>query len=79
MDHTAAPGAPPAPVPAGPRTDGMLRLAAVALALVIALAVYVLQNQLSANVRGAMGVVAFIAIVAAFSTNLRAVSWRWRS
>jgi len=54
----------------------MLRLAAVALALVIALAVYVLQNQLSANVRGAMGVVAFIAIVAAFSTNLRAVSWR---
>ncbi|HUF25064.1 MAG TPA: nucleoside transporter C-terminal domain-containing protein [Vicinamibacterales bacterium] len=76
MDHTAEPGAAPAPGPAVPRTDGMLRLAAAALALVIAIAVYVLQNQLSANVRGGMGIVAFIAIVAAFSTNLKAVSWR---
>jgi concentrative nucleoside transporter, CNT family len=76
MDHTAEPGAPPAPGPAAPRTDGMLRLAAVAVAMVIAVSVYVLQNQLSPNVRGAMGILAFIAIVSAFSTNLKAVSWR---
>jgi len=59
-----------------PRTDGRLRLAAAALAIAIAVAVYVFQNYLGANVRGALGIVAFIAIVAAMSANLKAVSWR---
>ena len=71
MNHTE-----PAVAPAAPRTDGMLRLAAAALAVGIAVAVYVFQNYLSLNVRAGFGIVAFIAVVAAFSSNLRAVSWR---
>src|SRR5688500_4264764 len=74
MDHTAEPGV--APGPAAPRTDGMLRLAAAVLALAIAIAVYVFQNYLGPNVRGGLGIIEFIAIVAAFSANLKAVSWR---
>ena len=69
-------GASPAPLPPAPRTDGRHRAAAAALALLIAAGVYVFQDYLSLNVRGGLGVVAFIAIVAAFSTNLRAVNWR---
>jgi CNT family concentrative nucleoside transporter len=76
MDTTAEPGVAPAPGPALPRTDGYLRLAAAALAVSIAVVVYVLQNYLSDNVRGGLGIIAFIAIVAAFSANLKAVSWR---
>lgn len=59
-----------------PRTDGRLRLAAAALAIAIAAAVYVFQNYLGPNVRGGLGIVAFIAIVASMSANLKAVSWR---
>ena len=70
MDHTAEPG------PAAPRTDGMLRLGAGALALGLGVFVYVFQNYLSLNVRAGFGIVAFIAVVAAFSSNLRAVNWR---
>jgi len=58
------------------RTDGALRAAAAALALVIAVGVYLLQDFLSLNVRAAFGIVAFIALVATASSNLRAVSWR---
>ena len=76
MNQTAPPEAPLAPGPALPRTDGMLRLAAAALAIAIAVGVYVLQNYLGPNVRGGLGIIAFIAIVAAFSANLKAVSWR---
>src|SRR5687768_11188650 len=76
MDDIAKSGAVPPPGPAVPRTDGMLRLAAAALAVGIAVAVYVFQNYLGPNVRGGLGIIAFIAIVAAFSANLKAVSWR---
>jgi len=76
MEQNAAPGAAPAPGPAAPRTDGALRLAAAALAITIAAGIYVLQNSLGPNVRGGLGIIAFIAIVAAFSANLKAVSWR---
>jgi concentrative nucleoside transporter, CNT family len=62
--------------PVTPRTDGTLRLAAAALALTLGILTYVFQNYLGPNIRGAMGIVAFIAIVAAFSANLKAVSWR---
>ena len=59
-----------------PRTDGTLRLAAGALALTLGILTYVFQNYLGPNTRGAMGIVAFISIVAACSANLKAVSWR---
>ncbi len=76
MADMVEPGFAPAPGPAAPRTDGMLRLGAAALAIGIAVFVYVFQNYLSLNVRAGFGIVAFIAVVAAFSSNLRAVSWR---
>ncbi|MDQ3068222.1 MAG: Na+ dependent nucleoside transporter domain protein [Acidobacteriota bacterium] len=77
MDHPAeSAGYTPAPIPAAPRTDGSMRIIAAALALGIAIGVYVFQNYLSLNVRAAFGIVAFIATVAAFSSNLRAVNWR---
>ena len=63
------------PTPA-PRTDGSLRLAAAALALGLALAAYLLQGRVSPRVQGVAGIICFISIVAAFSRNLRAVSWR---
>ena len=64
------------PAPAAPRTDGSLRLIAAVLAVGIAVGVYVFQNYLSLNVRAGFGIIAFIAVVAACSANLRAVSWR---
>ena len=64
------------PAPAAPRTDGSLRIIAAALAIGLAVGVYVLQNYLSLNVRAFCGIIAFIAVVAAFSSNLRAVNWR---
>ena len=76
MNEPDEPGRVPGPAPATPRTDGMLRLGAAGLAIAIAIGVYVLQNYLGPNVRGGLGIVAFIAIVAAFSANLKAVSWR---
>jgi CNT family concentrative nucleoside transporter len=74
MDHTAEPGLFPAP--AAPRTDGTLRMIAAVLAIGITIGVYVFQNYLSLNVRAGFGIIAFISVVAAFSANLRAVSWR---
>lgn len=74
MQEADTPGV--TPVPGAPRTDGMLRAAAAALALVLVAGVYVFQNYLSLNVRAGVGIVAFIAVVAAFSSNLRAVNWR---
>ncbi len=74
MDHIAEPGMMPAP--AAPRTDGSLRMIAAVLAVGITIGVYVFQNYLSLNVRAGFGILAFISVVAAFSANLRAVSWR---
>ena len=74
MDHIAEPGS--TPVPAAPRNDGMLRAAAAALAVGLIAGVYIFQNYISLNVRAGFGIVAFIAIVAACSSNLRAVNWR---
>jgi concentrative nucleoside transporter, CNT family len=53
-----------------------LRLAAAAIALVLGLAAYLSQDVLDPRIQGAIGAVCFIAIVAAASSNLRAVSWR---
>ncbi len=71
MDHTAD-----ARLSSAAPQDRSLRAAAAGLAVAIALAVYVLQNYLGLNVRAGFGVIAFIAIVAACSANLRAVNWR---
>lgn len=47
-----------------------------AAALVLGALVVVLANSLSTTVRGGLGIVVFILVIAAFSTNLRAVNWR---
>ena len=57
-------------------SDLSMRLAIGAVALVLAVAVFLLRNTVSPRLQGLAGVVVFIAVVAAFSNNLRAVSWR---
>jgi CNT family concentrative nucleoside transporter len=57
-------------------SDLPLRLAVGAAALVLAVAVFLLRNSISPRLQGLAGVIVFIAIIAAFSNNLRAVSWR---
>ena len=59
-----------------PRTDGGLRLAAAGLAIGLAVAAYLLQGRISPRLQGIAGIVCFISVVAAFSRNLKAVSWR---
>ncbi len=53
-----------------------LRLTAAAVAVGLGSAVFLLRDALHADVRGALGILCFIAIVAACSQNLAAVSWR---
>ena len=53
-----------------------LRLMAAGLAAGLGLAVFALRDVLHPDVRGGLGIVCFIAVVAACSRNLRAVSWR---
>ena len=56
--------------------DTALRLAAAGVALGLAALAFVLQGTLSPRVQGGLGIIAFIAVVCAFSRNLRAVNWR---
>jgi CNT family concentrative nucleoside transporter len=56
--------------------DTSLRAGAAALAVLLAVAAFVLRDVLNPRVQGVAGIVCFIAVVAAFSTNLRAVNWR---
>lgn len=58
------------------RDDTPLRVVAAALALGLGLAVFLLRNTLNPRVQALAGIVVFIAVVAACSRNLRAVSWR---
>ena len=60
----------------GPRTDRGLRLAAAGLAIGLGVAAYLLRGVISPRVQGVAGIICFISIVAAFSRDLRAVSWR---
>src|SRR5688572_621618 len=69
------PRMPDAPAPP-PRSDRALRLTAAGVALAIAALSMVLRDSINPRVQGLLGVVCFIAIVAAFSRDLRAVSWR---
>ena len=58
------------------KSDLQLRLLAGGLAVGLAVAAFLTRDMISPRVQGVIGVVAFISIVAAFSNNLRAVSWR---
>ncbi|HJR61315.1 MAG TPA: nucleoside transporter C-terminal domain-containing protein [Vicinamibacterales bacterium] len=58
------------------REDTQLRLAAAGLALVLGGAIFLLRNTINPRLQAMAGIIVFIAVVAAFSRNLRAVSWR---
>jgi CNT family concentrative nucleoside transporter len=64
----------PRPVPA--RSDVGLRAGAGILAAALAGAAFLMQGSINPRVQALAGIICFIAIVAAFSSNLRAVSWR---
>jgi CNT family concentrative nucleoside transporter len=72
--ETATPAVPPAAEPE--KTPLSWRLGLAALVLVIAGAVYVGGDSIDRRVRAGCGIVAFIALVAACSHNLRAVRFR---
>src|SRR5918994_3944264 len=59
-----------------PPSDRPLRLAAGGLAMALAVAAFLARNNINPRLQAVAGIIAFIAVVAAFSTNLRAVSWR---
>jgi CNT family concentrative nucleoside transporter len=65
---------PPAAVPA--ESDRSLRLAAAAVAITLAAAAFLLRHTINPRVQAVCGIICFIAVVAACSRNLRAVSWR---
>jgi concentrative nucleoside transporter, CNT family len=58
------------------RTDRSLRLIAVAIAVLVPAAAWALSGVVGYRGQAAAGAVCFIAICAACSANLRAVSWR---
>jgi CNT family concentrative nucleoside transporter len=70
----ATPGSNPVPFPQ-PAERG-LRLAAVLVAVGLAVVAFVIRDTAGPRVTAALGVICFVAIVAAFSPNLRAVNWR---
>ena len=59
-----------------PGADRGLRLAAGGLALGLAAVAFLLRGTINPRLQAVFGIVCFIAIVAAFSRNLRAVNWR---
>jgi len=64
--------------PAAPidTADRRLRLMVAAAAAVLGTAVVLMADMLSPTVRGALGIVVFLLVIAACSTKLRAVNWR---
>jgi CNT family concentrative nucleoside transporter len=58
------------------RQDTPLRLAAAGVALVLGAAVFLLRHTINPRIQAVAGIIVFIAVIAAFSRNLRAVSWR---
>lgn len=59
-----------------PSSDRSLRLGAAAVAVLLAVMAFLLRDTINVRVQAFFGIVCFIAIVAAASANLRAVSWR---
>jgi len=70
MADPAPPDSPPV------RSDLTLRAGAAGLALALAVAAFALRGAINPRLQAAAGIVCFIALVAACSSNLRAVSWR---
>jgi CNT family concentrative nucleoside transporter len=68
----STPTTPPSPR----RSDLSLRLTAGAIAVALTAAAFLLRGIVSPRLQAVAGIVAFIAIVAACSKNLRAVNWR---
>jgi CNT family concentrative nucleoside transporter len=62
--------------PAPARTDTPLRVGAAALALGLAAAAFALRGTINPRIQAVAGIICFIAVIAAFSRDLRAVSWR---
>jgi CNT family concentrative nucleoside transporter len=58
------------------RTDGTLRLAAAAIAVAAPLLAWAFSGVIGYRGQAAAGALAFIAVCAVFSVNLRAVAWR---
>ena len=58
------------------RSDLSLRLAAATTAIVLAVGAFLWQDTIGLRVQGILGIICFIAVVAACSRNLRAVNWR---
>jgi CNT family concentrative nucleoside transporter len=56
--------------------DTSLRLVAAAVAIGLGVVAFLLQGTISPRLQAVLGIIAFIAIVCAFSRNLRAVNWR---
>ena len=63
-------------VPTPPPADRSLRLAAGALAVALAGAAFFFRYSINPRVQALLGIVCFIAVIAACSNNLRAVNWR---
>ena len=57
-------------------SDRGLRLLAAAIALTLAVAAFALRETMNPRVQAVAGIICFISVTAAFSRNLRAVSWR---
>lgn len=57
-------------------SDRSLRIVAIGFALVLGASAFLLRHVVPPDVRGGLGILCFIAIVAACSSNLRAVNWR---
>lgn len=66
----------PSPSSTAAPSDRSLRIGAAALAVLLAVGAFVLRDVVNPRVQAAAGIICFISIVAACSTNLRAVNWR---
>jgi len=62
--------------PVSVRSDRTLRFALAAVALVLVGLAYLLQSETGSRAQAALGSVAFIVIVTACSSNIRAINWR---
>jgi len=67
---------PSLPPPASAQSDRALRIGAATLALALAAAAFLMQGTVNPRVQAVAGIICFISIIAACSSNLRAVNWR---
>ena len=67
---------PSLPPPVSAQSDRALRIGAATLALALAAAAFLMQGTVNPRVQAVAGIICFISIIAACSSNLRAVNWR---